>query len=225
MSPVTQDFRLGLMSLVFSVLFIFSALFTSSALAQPTHKLVSSFGISFYLPTSWRLFTAAELEAAQEATHQLKTEKDAASANTPDLKQEALLAGLQAGVTELIVNTSSLKEEGGYLDNLVISQSNYQLPKHKRQIEQACNNLLPKLLQTSLATQVTLSSCQLKRLGQHSSLALSYTAEGKEDLKFLLYLIQTSPLTSINANLTYQSNNPSSAAAFEAAMLKLEVAH
>lgn len=184
--------KLGLICLVF-----FSLSFQLAA--QAGHKITSSFGIEFSLPTSWRLFTAEELTAAK--------------LSNPSLEQ---------GQTEIIVNTASLNTNSSLLDNLVLSLSSYQVPTQARQIKNACEKLLPNLLAKG-QQPVELLRCQASKIQGKPALMLSYNSSSQNTTQVLQYLIQLKPNQSLNATLTFQTENSSSAAAFEAAMMKLKV--
>lgn len=203
----TAYLKLGLISLAF---------FSFSLVAQPTHKITSSLGFKFNLPESWKLFTSQELIAANAAT---------TNENKLHLSQEQLVeltSSFEEGIAELLVNTASVTEAASLVDNLVLSPSNYQVPSHPRKVKSACA-ALPSLLSTSLNTQVKLTRCEGVIIKQKPSLVIGYTTELNPDIKVLQYLIQLTANKSINATLTYQAETSSSAAAFEAAMLKLEV--
>lgn len=191
----TPAFKLGLIGLAF-----FSAQLAAQT-SEEAHKIYTRLGVEFYLPASWKLVSPEEL---------------AALAAAPQHQQPA-----SQQLTELLINTASREEKNNLVDNLVLSLSDYQVPSRPRKVKAACQ-ALPQLLSASLNTQINLTSCQAKQIQQRPSLVLTYSTGINSATQVVHYLIQLTPQLSLNATLTYQHKNASSAAAFEAAMLKLE---
>lgn len=195
MQQLTQTLKLGLLSLVF-----FSATLFAQQNETPIHKIYTGLGVEFYLPESWKLITSEDLGSQQLAN---------------------FAENFKEGNSEILINTASVTDNTSLVDNLVLSLSDYQIPSHPRKVKAACQ-ALPKLLATSLNAQINLTQCEARKIQNRPSLVLAYTTELNSATQVLHYLVQLEANLSLSATLTYQQDNSSSAAAFEAAMLKLE---
>lgn len=175
-------------------------------------RVDSRFGVSLYLPNSWRLLTRDELSAVDDADAEKKLD-------LPPAMRERLSERVRGGGLELIFNTRDTAS--GFFNNITLFETRDQVPEAAAQIKSTCG-ALPGLLSRTLGRSVLLDECRGLEVGGYPAFVLAY-AGNTEQTRIVQYMLQLEQSRSLVLTLTYHQENPKILADFELLVQRLQL--
>ncbi|GLR63367.1 hypothetical protein [Marinospirillum insulare] len=191
------------------VFFSLLCMFAPNLIAET--KILSRFGVAFYLPDNWRLLTLDELNAVDDADN---SSKDLAEVNLKG--REQLSKTMRTGGLELIFNTKKVKNTKGFYDNITLIETQDLVPEAAAQIKSTCS-ALPTLLSQTLGREVILDVCEGRNVQNYPAFVLSYAGD-LANTRVVQYMLQLEQNRSLVFTLTYHNENLATVEDFESAL-------